>query len=201
MAVFGDFILIKMRIKDKEGNVLEEGRDKGDVYVYGLNRILPKVDLAIAQMKEGEERVLTLEPQDAYGMPNPELIKTYPAAQFKQVPKVGDVLESQTPQGPIRGVVKRVENGRITIDFNPQYAGKTLVFEVKVLGIAKDEAEKIKYTLMQYDAEDKVDADTKAKKFVIKDAELYGKVGPTLAFLFPEYSLELKEGEGQKKEA
>ncbi len=200
MAVFGDFIVLKMKIKDKDGNVLEEGRAKGDVFVYGLNKILPRVDETLAKMKAGEKKTLTLEPNEAYGPVIPDLIKTYPASQFKNPPKVGDVLESRGPHGEVyRGMVKKVENGRITIDFNSPYAGKTLVFDIEVLDVAKDEEGKINATLKQYDADGKVNVDMKAKKLTTKDKEVYSKIAPTIFFLFPEYEFVLEEQKEESK--
>ena len=188
MAVFGDFLVVKIKIKDSEGNVLEEGKPNGDVFVYGLNHIIPKVDNTLALMKAGEKKTLTLKPEEAYGPVVPDLVKTYPASQFKETPKVGDVIESRAPTGEIyRGLVKRVENGRVTLDFNSPYAGKTLTFDIEVLDLAKDEEGKIKATLTQYDASDKVKVDMASKKLTTKDKELFEKLKPTMVFLFPEY--------------
>ena len=193
MAVFGDFLLVKMTIKDQDGKVLEEGKDKGDVYVYGLNRILPKVDMELSKMKVGDKKTLVLEAGEAYGPVVPELVKTYPVSKFKQAPQVGDVLESRGPDGQVfKGLVKKVENGRITIDFNSPYAGKNLKFDLEVKGLAKDEVEKLKFTLIQYDAENEIVSDTNNKKLTTKSKEVYEKVLPTIAFLFPEYEFKLE---------
>ncbi|RME14691.1 MAG: hypothetical protein D6797_08235 [Bdellovibrio sp.] len=197
MANFGDFLLVKMEIKDKDGATLEEGREEGDVYIYGLNSILPVVDREVALMKEGEVRDIKAMPEEAYGPKNPDLIKTLPASNFKEKPSQGELIEMNSGGRTFKGIVKKVEGGRVTVDFNHPYAGKELLFHIEVKKIAREEKPKIELILHQFDAGKDVDVDWDGKKLVVKSEDAYKNIAPTMSYLFPEYKLELK---AKKKE-
>ena len=189
MAVFGDFLMIKMKILDANGEVLEEGNEQGDLYIYGLNSILPVVDGEVARMAEGEEKTIEVKPEQGYGPRSDELIRTFPLKQFKEKPVEGELIEMQAGGNTYRGRVLKVEGGRVTIDFNHPYAGKTLKFNVKVEKIGKDEKSKIEFLLKQF----QVKGEIKGKVVEVSDEEKYRGLLPTFSYLFPEYELKLKK--------
>lgn len=155
----GDFLLVEytVRIKDtntviettdpelaKRENIYEPSRLYGPVLIIlGKNWLNQYVEEEITKMNENEEREFEIPPEKAYGARDPGKIKTFSSREFQRrgySVKVGDVVEI----GGIRGVVKQISGGRITVDFNHPLAGKTLIYKIKVVKKLEDIVDKIK---------------------------------------------------------
>lgn len=100
------------------------------VFVVGDGTVIPGFEKAVVGLKEGEEKITTIAPDDGYGYSNPENIVTINATLIDQSggePKAGMLISTSTGA---RGVITKVAGGNVTIDFNPPLAGKTLVFKI-----------------------------------------------------------------------
>ncbi|WP_297417929.1 peptidylprolyl isomerase [Thermococcus sp.] len=124
----------------KENGILVEDREYGPLGVnIGAGEIIPGLDEAIIGMEPGEKKTVTVPPEKAYGMPNPELVVTVPVSEFTQVglePVEG--MYVMTDSG-IAKIVKVAEDG-VELDFNHPLAGKILFFEVEVVEVKKEGA-------------------------------------------------------------
>lgn len=147
------------RAQDEEGSlVVEEGRqvsieytltvDDGVVadtnvggepltYEQGAGQILPALEDKLAGMPVGASKEVELEPEQGYGPVNPELYETVEA---KLVPEdarqPGAQLVAQSQSGEQRPVrVHEVKGEEIVLDLNHPLAGKTLHFDIKILGV------------------------------------------------------------------
>ncbi|MEZ0393890.1 MAG: peptidylprolyl isomerase [Desulfurococcaceae archaeon] len=151
MALFnkGDFVLVEYTVRVKEtGNLVdttdeelakrENAYEEGKIYgptllIIGRNWINGYVEDEIAKMEVGEERVIEVPPEKAFGERDPKKIKILSLREFKRrgvEVRVGDVVELSEGQG----IVKGIEGGRVIVDLNHPLAGKTLVYKVKVVG-------------------------------------------------------------------
>ncbi len=107
-------------------------------FTVGSNTIIPGLESQLTGMHEGEEKVITVAPADAYGVSDPQAIKEFPKTSMPQGadPKPGMVLQAKAPDGEeFPAVVKEVKGDNVVLDFNHPLAGKTLSFKVKVLSI------------------------------------------------------------------
>ena len=107
------------------------------VYVQGSHAIIPGLEKAMEGMKTGENRQITVKPEEAYGKVEAEALVE---VDKKQVPpdaqKVGAQLQGQNEQGQVfTARVLEVKDEKILLDFNHPLAGKTLYFDIKVLNI------------------------------------------------------------------
>ena len=108
------------------------------VFVYGSNSIIPGLEAALKDMHVGEEKAVSVEPKDAYGLPDPKAFKEFPKSSMpKNVePKVGMVLQAKAPDGEsFPAAISAIKGDTVVLDFNHPLAGKTLKFQVKVLKI------------------------------------------------------------------
>lgn len=99
-------------------------------------KVIKGFDDAVIGMKKGEEKEFTLEPEQAYGQPNPELKQDLPKNILPkdQEPKAGMILMMTTPdrqQMPAK--ILEVKEDKIVIDLNHPLAGKKLNFKIKIL--------------------------------------------------------------------
>jgi FKBP-type peptidyl-prolyl cis-trans isomerase 2 len=88
-------------------------------------------------MKEGDEKEITLKPEEAYGSPNPEYVQEVPKDKFPEGAKVGMQIGVPTPMGQIPAMIEKVDEKTVTINMNHPLAGKTLNFKLKVRQVTK----------------------------------------------------------------
>ena len=91
-------------------------------------------------MEKGQEKEVTINPDEAYGMPNPQLFKKVPREQLPkdQEPKVGMMIAVGLPTGQqIPAKITEVSDKEVTIDLNHMLAGKTLNFKIKVVEVSQ----------------------------------------------------------------
>lgn len=106
-------------------------------YVQGSSQIIPGLETAIEGLKVGDTKQVTVNPEDGYG---PVIQEAVVEVEKDQLPEGACQVEAQVQaQGPdgqiLRGQVTELKDDKAIIDFNHPLAGKTLVFDVKVLDI------------------------------------------------------------------
>jgi len=136
----GSKVKIKYEGKLDDGTVFDSSEKHGQPLEFevGAKKVIPGFEQAVMGMKKGDEKEFKLTPAEAYGDPNPDLIKKIPKDKLPQgqEPKQGMVLGLKTPDGkqfPAR--ITEVSDNDITIDLNHPLAGKNLNFKIKVIDI------------------------------------------------------------------
>jgi len=105
-------------------------------FEVGAGQVVPGFDKAVIGMKVGEEKEFHLEPNEAYGMPKPELSRKVPRDKMPEGVKEGLMIGIQLPDGgQMPAVIKEVSEKEVTIDLNHPLAGKALNFKIKVVKI------------------------------------------------------------------
>ena len=108
-------------------------------FVVGDKAIIPGLERGIEGLKVGDERVIEVEPKDAYGEVDPKAVKEFPRNSMptSPQPKVGMVLQAKAPNGEsFPAVIKEINGNKVVLDFNHPLAGKKLIFKVKILDVA-----------------------------------------------------------------
>jgi len=137
----GDKVKVEYVGKLEDGTIFDSS-DKHDSpleFTVGSGQIIKGFENAVIGMKVGDEKEFKLEPKEAYGEYNPELLKELPRDYFPQDQDIqpGMVFIMNLQDGrkiPVK--ISDVSDGNITIDLNPPLAGKTLVFKIKIIDIA-----------------------------------------------------------------
>jgi len=123
-----------------DGSVFDSSEKHGTPLEFeaGAGQVIPGFDDAIMGMKVGEEKDVTLPPEQAYGELNPQLRKEIPKTQLPAGNyKKGMMLALNMPDGnQLPATIVAVSDSNITLDFNSPLAGKTLHFKLKVVEIA-----------------------------------------------------------------
>ncbi len=82
-------------------------------------------------------RTVTLAPEQAYGPHDPQLVNVMSRAELPgEIDlEVGTVLKATKPDGSIaRLVVSEFDDNNVTVDANHVMAGKTLIFQLSLVG-------------------------------------------------------------------
>ena len=136
----GDKVKVEYEGKLDDGTVFDSSEKHGKPLELeiGTKKVIPGFENAIIGMKKGEEKEIKLEPKDAYGDPNPELVKKLPRDKLppNPEPKPGMLLLMKTPDGKqFPAKIAEVTDTEVTIDLNHPLAGKNLNFKIKVVDI------------------------------------------------------------------
>jgi FKBP-type peptidyl-prolyl cis-trans isomerase SlyD len=139
----GATVSLEYTLSGEDGKLIESNKGKEPLrYVDGRSQIIPGLEKALEGMKPGAEKKVTVKPEDAYGPVDP---KAYREVPKENIPadslKEGMALFAKTAEGemfPVR--VKEVKDKTVVIDMNHPLAGKTLVFDVKILDVQPPQA-------------------------------------------------------------
>ncbi len=122
-----------------DGQVADSSEGRGPLeYTHGSGQIIPGLAKQLEGMKVGEEKTVSVPPEEAYGVVNPQAVQEVPKSQLPPTlqPQVGMMLQLKNKEGqamPAR--ILEVKPDSIKLDFNHPLAGKTLVFNVKIVSI------------------------------------------------------------------
>jgi len=127
----------------REAGIFKDNERYGPVIVVvGEGRLLPGVEEELQKMKEGEEKEFEIPPEKAYGTRDPTKIKVYKLRDFYKS-GIKNVYPGMVVEiGNAIGIVRSVDGGRVRVDFNHPYAGRTVKAKVKIVKIVKDPKDK-----------------------------------------------------------
>ena len=122
----------------EDGQVFDSSLQRNEpiTFTVGGKKVIPGFENAIMGMTIGESKKVTLAPEEAYGNFNAEMVQEVPKQFVPETVTVGEMLTTQTEQGPFNVIVKEVKDETVVLDGNHPMAGKTLVFELEVVEIA-----------------------------------------------------------------
>jgi FKBP-type peptidyl-prolyl cis-trans isomerase 2 len=103
-------------------------------FTVGWGQMIPWFEEAVVGMKKGETKTVTIPTEKAYGVPKPELLFTTGAWLFTDA-GITPVIGESYNFGGAPGKVTALADGQVTLDFNHELAGKTLVFKITLLDI------------------------------------------------------------------
>ena len=123
----------------EDGTEFDSASDSEPIsFVIGGEDIIAGFDEAVMGMKVGEQKKVTLSPEQAYGERNDGLVVTVKKEQLPKVitPEIGQQVKiSQANGGDIIMMITEVAENTVTLDGNHPLAGKNLVFELKLVAI------------------------------------------------------------------
>jgi len=136
----GDRVKVHYEGSMENGEIFDKSEeDKPLEFVVGSGQIIPGFDKAVTGMKEGEEKEVTISPEDAYGERSEDLFIDVPRSKLPEGvdPEVGMHLQTQDPGTGKAQIVRVAELGEetIKIDANHPLAGKNIKFKIQVVGI------------------------------------------------------------------
>ncbi|MEF8879319.1 MAG: peptidylprolyl isomerase [Candidatus Thermoplasmatota archaeon] len=139
----GDKVKVEYTGRLEDGTVFDssDNHDQPLEFTAGGGQVIKGFDEAVIGMEKGEKKEITLEPEEAYGEHQPDLIKKMPRENFNvdQEIEPGMTFIMKLPDGrQIPATIKDTGEENVTIDLNPPLAGKTLTFDIKILDVTKE---------------------------------------------------------------
>jgi len=133
-------------LKNEEGQVLDTSEGKQPLaYLHGRKSIVPGLEAALEGKASGESLTVAVEPAEAYGEHDPQMVQPVPRDKFQGVDEIkpGMQFQAQTPAGPRTVTVTDVGSEEVTVDANHPLAGQTLHFDVDIVEVRDATAEEL----------------------------------------------------------
>ena len=144
----GTVVTLSYDLRDADGEQLEE---EGAQLAYlhgGFGGIFPKVEAALEGKNPGDEMALTLEPDDAFGEYDAELLRVEPRERFPAELEVGMRFEGvpgDREEEALVYTVTEVTPDGVVVDGNHPLAGERLWFRCAVKEVRRATPEELSH--------------------------------------------------------
>ena len=142
-------VTLDYNVTDPDGELVDAGTEPL-VYLHGgYDDIFPMIEEAMQGKKVGESVVVKMQPDDAFGEYDADLIQIEPRKSFPKELQVGMQFEGLPEGGDEDDVmiyrVTEVADDRVVLDGNHPLAGMALIFTCTVTAVRPASAEEIEH--------------------------------------------------------
>lgn len=125
-------VTLSYTLTDPDGNMLDEGNEP-IVYLHGgYDGVFLPIEAALEGKTAGDSVTVKLQPNDAFGEYDFDLLQVEPVENLPQPLKVGMMIEGETEDGFEEGAVfytvTEIADGKAVLDGNHPLSGMALVF-------------------------------------------------------------------------
>lgn len=140
-------VSITYELLDTDGGTVEKAEDPIEYLHGGYDGIFPQVEKALSGKSAGESCKVRLEPDDAFGDYNAELVHLEPRNKFPENIKVGMQFEGRGAESgnTLIYTVTDVADDKVVVDGNHPLAGRTLEFSCTVKAVRAATSEEISH--------------------------------------------------------
>ena len=139
-----DTVTITYTVTLTNGEVIDDTHAEKDTSVtltIGGGTLFMAVEACLFGMEPGENRTINLDPEDAFGLHQEDLVQDIPLSNFKGKvePKPGMILSLTVQQDgkdhPVPATVLSVDEETVKVDYNHPLAGQHVIYTVNLVGI------------------------------------------------------------------
>ena len=143
-------VTVHYKLSDAQGNLIEDGREPM-VYLHGdYDNTLPKIEEALDGQEAGFSTTIQVEPDDAFGEYDADLVKLEPRHRLPSPLEVGMQFEgmpegSDDEEDAVIYTVTRIVDDMVELDGNHPLAGIALRFYLEVADVRAATEEEIEH--------------------------------------------------------
>ena len=142
-------VSLRYELFDSDGELLEKVEDPVSYLHGGYDGIFPMVEEALHGRSVGEECLVTMQPDDAFGEYDHHLVEVEARSSFPKEVEVGmqfeGAPEASDEEDFVLYTVVEVTDDEVTVDGNHPLAGKTLTFVCTVTVVRPATAEELEH--------------------------------------------------------
>ena len=134
----GLMVSLDYTLKETDGKIIQTSKGGEPLkYIHGRKMMPPGLERELTGMKIGGQKQVTVKPENGYGKFDSKAYKEVPKSELPPNGlKVGAVLATKNADGSVTPItVRQIKEKTVVLDMNHPMAGKTLVFDVKVVDI------------------------------------------------------------------
>ena len=130
-------VALDVHLSDLHGNLIQQSAEAVQYLHGGYDGIFPLVEQALQGKVAGEKIDVQLEPEDAFGEYDAELVRLAERAQFPAELQVGMQFEQEGGAGDelLIYTVTDVADDKVVLDGNHPLAGMALLFACTVVSV------------------------------------------------------------------
>ena len=133
------FLTLHYRLTTQDGEDVVRTFDLGPATIQmGQGELNENLEACLIGLAPGEHAVLEIPAEAGFGQHNPDLVQRIArsALPMGQELKENTLIEFTSPEGAeFAGFVRALDDTHALIDFNHPLAGKSLRFEVQIIGL------------------------------------------------------------------
>lgn len=122
-----------------DGKVVDQSKEGQPLsYVQGSQQIISGLEEALAGLKKGDKKSVSISPEKGYGVRDDKALQKVPASAFGDDSgklKVGEVVSGKVNGQEFQAVIAKMDKDFVTLDLNHPLAGKTLNFDVEIVNV------------------------------------------------------------------
>jgi len=142
-------VSLNYKLFDSSGELLEQVETPISYLHGGYDGIFPLVEEALHGKKVGDQCSVTMQPDDAFGEYDHNLVEVEARSSFPKDVAVGMQFEGGPEDADdddyLLFTVVEVTDDEVTVDGNHPLAGKTLTFNCTVTGVRKATAQELEH--------------------------------------------------------
>lgn len=135
----GSKVTMHFAIRASDGTEMESSfGGEPETFVLGDGTLLEGFELALVSLTAGERQTITLSPEQAYGLRDPDAETVIPRSHFPSDMGLepGLVVGFESADGHmVPGTILKVLEAAVEVDFNHPLAGREVVLEVEILAV------------------------------------------------------------------
>jgi FKBP-type peptidyl-prolyl cis-trans isomerase SlyD len=142
-------VTLDYSVTDPDGELVDAGQEPL-VYLHGgYDDIFPLIEEAVQEKRIGESVVVKMQPDDAFGEYDAELVQIEPRTGFPEELQVGMQFEGVPDSGDEDDImiyrVTEIADDKVVLDGNHPLAGMALVFTCTVTDVRPASAQEIEH--------------------------------------------------------
>ena len=142
-------VTLDYNVTDPDGELVDAGKEPL-IYLHGgYDDIFPMIEEALQGKQVGESIVVKMQPDDAFGEYDADLVQVEPRKTFPKELEVGMQFEGLPESGDeddaIIYRVTEIADDKVVLDGNHPLAGMALVFTCTVTGLRPASAEELEH--------------------------------------------------------
>ena len=137
-------VTLHLSLTLQDGTVAESTFD-GEPLTFTMSdgTLVEGLELGLYGLRAGQTQRLTLYPQQAFGVRDPEKVHHLPRADFPadMALEPGCIIGFDTPQGEeLPGMIVSLDDSSVEVDFNHPLAGREVIFDVEIIDVVLADA-------------------------------------------------------------
>ncbi len=131
-------VTIEYTVKDKQGNIIDSSDDDEALsFIQGKGKVFSGLEAALMGRSSGERLSISLEPDEAYGARNEELVRQIPRNRFNFDEQIqpGMKFKTQKEKRVMTVTVTEVTDDLVTVDANHPLAGVSIDIDLVIISV------------------------------------------------------------------
>ncbi len=136
----GTRVELRFTLRLSNQQIIDSTGKNSATFIVGDGNLMPGFERAMFGLHAGDSRRLAIKPEHGFGLSNPENVQLMRRDRFGDEIEVAEGLVvsfASRQEQEVPGVITRVTDDEVEVDFNHPLAGEEILFEVEILQVTQ----------------------------------------------------------------